>query len=115
MAVEVGESLKSLKFLDSFGNGPVVDSFHHPLVQRDTIIVDDVSKELDRGLVELALLRLKEQVEIAKSLKHLHILAMFGQALGVYQDVIYVNQEKALKELLEDLMHEILEYGGRVY
>lgn len=49
-------------------NGPVVDSFHLPLIQRDTInytIVDDVFKEMDLGLVEQALLSLKKQVEIS--------------------------------------------------
>ncbi len=42
------------------------------------------------------------------------MVAMFGQASRVDQDVIDVDQNEAMEVLSEHLMHEILEYGGGV-
>ncbi len=40
--------------------------------------------------------------------------AMFGQAPGVDEDVVYVNYDKPVKELQEHLMHKALEDRGSV-
>ncbi len=37
------------------------------------------------------------------------MLAMFGQAPGVDEDVVYVNYDKPVKKLPENLMHKALE------
>ncbi len=42
------------------------------------------------------------------------MVAMFGQAPRVYEDIIDVNQDEAMEVLSEHLMHEVLEYGGGV-
>ncbi len=40
-----------------------------------------------------------------------NVVAMFGQAPRVDQDVIDVDQNEAMEVLSEHLMHEILEYS----
>ncbi len=42
------------------------------------------------------------------------MVAMFGHAPGVDEDVIYVNQHELMEKLPEHLMHKVLEYGGGV-
>ncbi len=38
-----------------------------------------------------------------------NVLAMFGQAPGVYENVVYVNDDKPMEELPEHLMYKALE------
>lgn len=42
-------------------------------------------------------------------------MAMFGQVLGVYQNIIDVNQDEFVEVLPEHLIHEFLEHRGCVY
>lgn len=40
------------------------------------------------------------------------MIAMSSQAPGIYQDVINIHYNKAVEEVPEHLIHEVLEYGG---
>ncbi len=43
-----------------------------------------------------------------------NMLAMFGLAPGVDEDIVNVDHHEPMKELPEHLMHKVLEYGGGV-
>lgn len=43
------------------------------------------------------------------------MMEMFGQVLGVYQNIIDVNQDEFVEVLPEHLIHEFLEHRGCVY
>ncbi len=80
------------------------------LVHLDAICTEDVSKELHRGAVELTLLKLQVEMVFPEMLQDLlDVVVMFGQVLGVNQDVIDVKYDGAMKELPEHLVHEPLE------
>ncbi len=90
--------------------GPVTDGLDLLLVHLDAICTEDVSKELHHGAVELTLLKLQVEMVFPEMLQDLlDVVAMFGQVLGVNQDVIDVNYDGAMKELPEHLVHEPLE------
>lgn len=42
------------------------------------------------------------------------MLTIFCLVLGVNQDAVNVHQDKALKVVLEHLVHKALEYGGGI-
>ncbi len=66
--------------------------------------------------MEEAFFGFEEEVEISQALQDLcNVVAMFGHAPGVDEDVININKDESMKILPENLMHEILEYGGGVY
>ncbi len=39
------------------------------------------------------------------------MMAMFGQVLGVDQNIVYVHDDKPMEELMEHLVHKPLEDG----
>ncbi len=43
-----------------------------------------------------------------------NVVAMFGHAPGVDENVINVDEDESMEILPENLMHEVLEYGGGV-
>ncbi len=43
-----------------------------------------------------------------------NVVAMFGQAPRVDEDIIDVYQDEAMEVLSEHLVHEVLKYGGGV-
>lgn len=43
-----------------------------------------------------------------------NVALMFGHNPGVNQDVVDVNQDKAMEELPEHLMNEVMKYGEGV-
>ncbi len=92
--------------------GPVPNGLDHPLVHLDAIGTDDVPEELPGGAVELALLELQVEVvfpELSQNLRN--VVVMFGQVLGVNQDVVDVHYDKLVENLLEHLIHKPLEDG----
>ncbi len=42
------------------------------------------------------------------------MVAMFGQALRVDEDIIDVYQDESMEVLPEHLVHEVLKYGGGI-
>ena len=92
-----------------------MNGVHLLLVHLDTSLVDDISKELYRWRVELALLQLDIEVVFSQLLQDLHqVLAMFGQVPGVDQDVVDVDDDEASEVLPEHLIHIAQEYGWGV-
>ncbi len=56
------------------------------------------------------------QVEATQALQDLcNVVALFGYSPGVDKDIINIDEDEPMKILPENLMHEILEYGGGVY
>lgn len=55
-AIEIGESKEPLHFLNRLENRPLPNCGYLPLVHLDTLLSDDVTKELHRGPMELAFL-----------------------------------------------------------
>ncbi len=54
-------------------------------------------------------------MELPQTLKDLrNVVAMFGQAPRVDEDIIDVYQDEAMVVLSEHLVHEVLKYGGGV-
>ncbi len=54
-------------------------------------------------------------MELPQTLKDLcNMVAMFGQAPRVDEDIIDVYQDEAMEVLSEHLVHEVLKYGGGV-
>jgi len=65
------------------------------------------------GGVEFALLQLEIEMVLAKLLQDLlYTEAMFGQVLGIYKDIVDVDDDKSLEELPEHLIHIALEDGA---
>lgn len=60
--------------------------------------------------MQRAFFSLEEQVK----LRHLRNSAMLSQALGVDEIVVYVDEDKSLEKLPENLMHKVLQYEGGV-
>ncbi len=62
-----------------------------------------------------AFLSFEEEAELPQTLKGLrNVVAMFGQAPRVDEDIIGVYQDEAMEVLPEHLVHEVLKYGGGV-
>ncbi len=54
-------------------------------------------------------------MELPQTLKDLrNVVAIFGQAPRVDEDIIDVYQDKAMEVLSAHLVHEVLKYGGGV-
>lgn len=51
--VEVHKSKEALEFLDIIRFWPVLDVVHVPLVHLDTLLIDDIAKQLYGGGMEL--------------------------------------------------------------
>ncbi len=65
--------------------------------------------------MEGAFLRLEKQMELPQAFQDLrNVVAMFGHAPGVDENVINVDEDESMEILPENLMHEVLEYGGGV-
>ncbi len=43
-----------------------------------------------------------------------NVLAMFGHAPGVYEDIVYVNDDEPMEKLPEHPVHEALEDGWSI-
>ncbi len=57
----------------------------------------------------------EEQMEFSQAFQDLlNVVAMFGHALGVDENIINIDEDKLMEILPEHLMHEVLEYGGGV-
>jgi len=66
--------------------------------------------------MESTFLSFKEELVLSETFEDLrNVMAMFGQSLGVNQNIINVNNNGVMKEISEHLVHEILEYRGGVY
>ncbi len=99
-AIEVSESKEWI----------FVDGLPLPLVHKNTILTDDVAEELNRRTVEFALLQFQVEMGLSEFLEDLLlIVAMFGQVLGVYEDIIDINDHEAVEELSVHLIHKALE------
>ncbi len=110
--IEVGESEESLQFLYRRGERPFPYGRNFPLVHTNPILADDVPEELQRGAMELTFLHLKVEVVLSEPFEDLrHVMAMFGQVPGVYEDVVNVHYNEMMEELPEHLIHEALEDG----
>ncbi len=49
-------------------------------------------------------------MELPQTLEDLrNVLAMFGQAPGVYEDAVYVNDDELMEKLPEHLVHKAME------
>ncbi len=110
--IEVGESEESVQVLYRRWERPFPYGRIFPLVHLNTILADDVPEELHRGAMELTFLQFKVEVVLSEPLEDLrHVVAMFGQVPGVYEDVVDVHYNETMEELPENLIHEALEGG----
>lgn len=82
----------------------------------DAVFTDVIAEKLDGWLMEGTFLRLEDEVMFSEALEDLsNVMAMFGQARGIDQDIIDVDDHGKMKEFPEHLMHKVLEYGGGIY
>ncbi len=96
--IEVGKSQELLQVLYSLWDFPY--GLYFPLVHLDSILADDVPEELHRGVMELTFLQLEVEVMLSEPLEDLlHMVAMFGQVPGVYEDVVDVHYDETMEEL----------------
>ncbi len=110
--IEVGKSEESLQLLYRRGERPFPYGRNFPLVHTNPILANDVTEELHRGAMELTFLHLKVEVVLSEPLEVLrHVMAMFGQVPGVYEDVVNVHYNEMMEKLPEHLIHEALEDG----
>jgi len=114
-AIEVGESKEDLNILDRGGRGPFEDSGDLVLVHSNSISTDDVTEEVDLLLVELTLLRFDPELCFLKSLEDDgDVLSVFGEGVGVDEDVVEVNDAEDVEVLAKGVVHKVLEGGGSV-
>ncbi len=65
--------------------------------------------------MEGAFFHLKKQMEFPQAFQDLrNVVTKFGHAPGVDENVINVDEDESMEILPENLMHEVLEYGGGV-
>ncbi len=83
-----------------------------PFVYLDAVFTDVIAEKLGGGLMEGAFLGFEVELVFAQALEDCNMLTMFSQAPGVDQDIINVDNHKAVKELPEHLVYT--EYGGCV-
>lgn len=107
---------EALEFLSGWWKRPKFNSFQHPLFHLNAFYTDHVTKELGGALVEWTLLSLEVEVVLPQLGKHeLNVVAMFSLIPGLHQDVISVDQDKAMEVILEDLVYKCLEHGRGSY
>ncbi len=57
----------------------------------------------------------EEQMEFSQAFQDLcNVVAKFGHAPGVDENIINIDEDKLMEILPEHLMYEVLEYGGGV-
>ncbi len=83
-----------------------------PFVYLDAVFTDVIAEKLGGGLMEGAFLGFEVELVFPQALEDCNMLTMFSQAPGVDQDIINVDNHKAVKELPEHLVYT--EYGGCV-
>ncbi len=70
----------------------------------------DVPKELHSGAMEFTFLQFEVETVLSELLEDLrHVVTMFGQVPGVYEDVIDVLANEPIEELPKHLIHNGLE------
>ncbi len=108
--IEVGESEETLQVLYHRWEWPFLYGRNFPLVHLNPILADDVPEELHRGALEFTFFQLEVEAVLSEPLEDLrHVVAMFGQVPGVYEDVVDVHDNKPMEELPEHLIHKALE------
>ncbi len=110
--IEVSKPQKSLKLLHRQGKRPLLDCCYLPMVHLNILLADDVTEELYSGAMELALLQLEVEMVLAEPLEDLcQVVVMVGRVLGVYENIIDIDDNEVVEELLEHLIYETLEDG----
>ncbi|XP_016397843.1 netrin receptor DCC-like, partial [Sinocyclocheilus rhinocerous] len=113
--LELFEGFEALELLHRLGTIPLRDCLYLAQVHLNSLLANNVPKELHSGAMELALLQLQVEVVLAKLPEDmLHVTAMVGQVPGVDEYIIDVDDYKVIEELPEHLVHKPLEDGRGV-
>ncbi len=69
----------------------------------NTVVTDDVPKEVNGTTPEFALLAVGIQLVLSQSLQHFaYVLAMFGVVATEEEDVVDINDDKVVQKVGED-------------
>ena len=90
---------------------PIFNSFNFFWIWFNTFLRNDVSQKFNFLFEEVTLLGLKRQVVILNSQKDfLNVSKMLFRCLAENQNIIYVDEDKFIQLLFEDLIHDTLKY-----
>jgi hypothetical protein len=109
-SVEVGKPNERLNIFHFTGYGPLLDGLdlvggHGKAIQRE-----DISEILHRVTMPFAFTRACEQVVFLESPENLsNVFSMLFGGVGVYEDVVEVDEYIDVEEVTKNIIHELLE------
>ena len=99
-----------MNILDFPGFRPVLDCFDFVRGHEEAVGREDVSQILYCVLVELTLFSFGIEAMLAEMVKNLvDMFAMFSRVARVDKDIIKIDYNTYIEEVLEDVVHEMLE------
>ena len=111
--IKVSETEEGLDLFDLLRGRPIADDLNLRGVHLETTGADDKAKEVGRFDAELAFLDLGIKIVGAEAAQYLsYMVVVIGRVIGVDEDVVQVDHDADIQEILEDVIHELLE-GGR--
>src|SRR3984893_13253748 len=114
-AIEIGESEEGLYNFDLPWSGPFPYGFNLSHVHRKYSWRQYKSEVFHSFSMKSTLCWVQEETILLEPLEYLSdMFNMLFQVLGVDEDVVKVDDHEHVKEVREDVIHEVLEGGGGI-
>ena len=114
-AIEIGESEKRLYVFDPLQSGPFLYGFNLSCVHRKSSWRQYKSEVLHSFSMKFTLCWVQEETVLLEPLEYLSdVFNVLFWDLGVNEDVIEIDDHEHVKEIGEDVIHEVLESGRHI-
>ena len=115
MAVEIGKSKERLYVFNLPQSGPFLYGFNLSHVHRKSSQRQYKSKVLHSFSMKFTLCWVQEETVLLEPLEYLSdVFNVLFWDLGVNEDVIEIDDHEHVKEIGEDVIHEVLESGRHI-
>src|SRR3984893_16370784 len=112
MAVEIGKSKERLCVFNLLQSGRFLYGFNFSHVHRKSSQRQYKSKVLHSFSMKFTLRQVQEETILPEPLEYLSdMFDMLFQILGVNKDVVQIHHNIGVKEVRENVIHEVLECG----
>src|ERR1700731_3857691 len=115
MAVEIGKSEERLYVFNLLQSGPFLYGFNLSCVHRKSGQRQYKSEVLHGFSMKFTLCQVQEETILLEPLEYpSDMFNVLFQVLGVNEDVVEIDNHEHVKEIGEDVIHEVLESGGHI-
>ena len=112
-AVEIGKAEEGLNVLYSPRHWPFLDNFNLGRIHGKSAWRKDKAKILDSLHVQFTLSWIQEESMLTELAEYfMDMFGVFRGIIGVYEDIVKVDDDEFIQEVGENVIYEVLE-GGR--